>query len=307
MRPMDERDLKARRFLEARFDGRAQDFALLGLGEWSRAYALRLDGRDVVVRFGPYREDFEKDRVMAAYSCTALPIPEVLEVGAAPRGFYCVSARVPGESLEGLDLPGVKSALPDLLETLEALRAVDIGGTQGFGYWSPNGRGENGSWAEALLAVADQGGRIAGWRDRLEVMAPGLARTFDRGVETLRRLAPKLPDLRHIVHGDILGNVLVDEGKLRGVIDWGNAMYGDPLYDIAWLLYWWPWFPAWQDLDLAALLDRHWQTHGGPPALAEDRLRCCLIQIGLSHVAYCAFKGRREDLKRNAEQLSSYL
>ena len=304
---MDERDLKARRFLERRFDGQAQDFAPLGSGEWSRAYALRLDGRDVVVRFGPYREDFEKDRVMAGHARAALPIPEVLEVGAAGRGFYCVSERIPGESLERLDLRGVKSVLPDLLEALEALRAVDIGGTQGFGYWGPDGRGENGSWAEALLAVADPGGRIAGWRERLEVLAPGLARTFDRGLETLGRLAPDLPNLRHIVHGDILGNVLADQGQVRGVIDWGNATYGDPLYDIAWLLYWWPWFPAWQGVDLAAIVEGHWRAHGGTPALAERRLRCCLIQIGLSHVAYCAFKGRREDLERNAEQLSSYL
>ncbi len=304
---MDERDLKARRFLESRFDGRAQGFEPLGLGEWSRAYALRLDGRDVVVRFGPYREDFEKDRVMAAYACAALPIPEVFEVGEAPRGFYCVSERIPGAPLEGLDACGIKSALPDLLEVLEALRAVDIYGTQGFGHWGPDGSGENASWAEALLAVADQGGRLAGWRERLEVMAPELARTFERGLETLGRLAPDLPNLRHIVHGDILGNVLADKAQVRGVIDWGNAMYGDPLYDIAWLLYWWPWFPAWQDVDLAAIVEGHWRAHGGPPTLAEQRLRCCLIQIGLSHVAYCAFKGRREDLERNAEQLSSYL
>jgi hypothetical protein len=37
----------------------------------------------------------------------------------------------------------------------------------------------------------------------------------------------------------------VDEDRARtpGWRDWGNALYGDHLYDAAWLLYWWPWMP----------------------------------------------------------------
>jgi len=37
-----------------------------------------------------------------------------------------------------------------------------------------------------------------------------------------------------LIHGDFQpAHVLVDEGQIRGVIDWGDAGTGDPLYDLA--------------------------------------------------------------------------
>ena len=91
------------------------------------------------------------------------------------------------------------------------------------------------------------------------------------------------------------------------MIDWGNSLYGDPLYDIAWLIYWWDWYPAWQRINLTQHQDEYWRTHGGTPARAEERLLCYLIHIGLAHVAYSAWKGRCENLRRNLEQLLAYL
>lgn len=76
-------DAEAYRFVGERYGRRAANVRLLGAGEWSRAYAFVLDDRESVVRFGDYVEDFQKDRVMAAHSRAALPIPAVVEIGAA--------------------------------------------------------------------------------------------------------------------------------------------------------------------------------------------------------------------------------
>jgi len=291
----------------AHFGDRARDLAPLAAGEWSRAYSLTLDRHEVVIRFGAYLDDFEKDRVMSRYSSAALPIPKVLEVGEAESGFYAVSERAPGTPLDELDESGMRTLLPRLLDALEALQELEPRDHHGFGLWRLDGTAPSETWAEALLTVADRSERMAGWRERLDA-SPQDAEVFDAGVEKLRRLAPRLPDLRSIVHSDLLNrNVLVDAGRLTGVIDWGNALYGDPLYDIAWLLYWWAWYPAWQGIDLQESLDRHWYAHGGPPARMQERLLCYLIHIGLAHVAYSAFKERPEHLRRNAEQLLTYL
>ena len=57
---------------------------------------------------------------------------------------------------------------------------------------------------------------------------------FDAGCDRLATLAPRLGDHAGIVHSDLLNrNVLVHGGRMSGVIEWGNALYGDPLYDIA--------------------------------------------------------------------------
>jgi hygromycin-B 4-O-kinase len=297
----------AHRFIGERFGNRAQGFAPLAAGEWSQAYALTLDGKDVVIRFGAYRDDFEKDLVMGRHASATLPIPRVLEVGEAPGGYYALSERVRGEPLDHLDERDMQAVLPSLLDLLDALQEVDLTGTRGYGIWLPDGTAPSRTWAEALLSVADPGDRIAGWRERLDTW-PDCATVFDAGVQTLRQLAPQVPERRGMAHSDLLNrNVLVESGKIAGVFDWGNALYGDPLYDLAWLLYWWPWYPAWQAIDIRKTLDEHWRKGKGTPPGAEERLLVCQLHIGLSHIAYSAFKEREEDMRRNADQVSSYL
>ncbi|WP_439897592.1 phosphotransferase, partial [Escherichia coli] len=55
-------------------------------------------------------------------------------------------------------------------------------------------------------------------------------------------LARHCPNVRALVHADFgSNNVLTDGHRITGVIDWSEAMYGDPLYDIANILFWRPW------------------------------------------------------------------
>jgi hygromycin-B 4-O-kinase len=131
---------------------------------------------------------------------------------------------------------------------------------------------------------------------------------FARGYARLRELAEGLPDDRHLIHGDLLNrNVLVQDSRITAVIDWGNAMYGDWLYDAAWLIFWWPWFPHWRDIDIAAELAKHWNGYGGPPPGLDHRLQACLVHIGLDAMAYNAYRRRWDDLARTSSQLSQLI
>lgn len=300
-------DAEARLFVAEYYGRRATDLCALGAGEWSRAYTLVLDGREAVIRFGGYVEDFRKDQVMAVRSCAALPIPAVIEIGAASGGYFAVSERVHGQLLDSLDGPGMRAALPGLLAALDALHAVDVSGTRGYGIWAPDGTGPAASWAQALLAISQETARVPGWRAALAASPVGIDR-FDLGYARLRELAEGLPDERRIIHGDLVNrNVLVQGRRITAVIDWGNALYGDWLYDAAWLIFWWPWFPQWQGIDIAAELDQHWQQHGGLPLLLHRRLRACLVHIGLDAMAYNAYRGRWDDLARVTSQLSGLI
>ncbi|NOU86027.1 phosphotransferase [Paenibacillus sp. LMG 31460] len=302
---MEDFSQMADRFVKAHFGDRAQNLVSLAAGDWSKAYSFMLDGHAMVIRFGTYLDDFEKDRVMGTLSSDTLPIPRVLEVGETESGFYAVSERVSGKHLDELNGPEIRLVLPQLLDALYDLQKLDLTDTEGVGLWRPDGAGP--SWGAELLSVAEPRDRLAGWRERLDA-SPQEARVFDAGVERLRQLVVMLPEYRGIVHNDLLNrNVLVDGGRLTGVIDWGNAFYGDPLYDNALFLYWWPWFPQWQEIDLMEILDNHWDKHGGRPPQMEERLRCCLIHIALDHIAYSAFRQRTEDMRRNANQLMTYI
>jgi aminoglycoside phosphotransferase (APT) family kinase protein len=54
--------------------------------------------------------------------------------------------------------------------------------------------------------------------------------------ELLERLKGERPAPvpQRLIHGDYMwDNVLVDAGRVSGVIDWGGGAYGDPRYDLA--------------------------------------------------------------------------
>jgi hygromycin-B 4-O-kinase len=300
-------DAEACRFVAGHYGRRAAGIRLLGAGEWSRTYGFVLDGRDAVIRFGDHVEDFRKDQVMAAHRSSALPIPPVIEIGAAGDGYFAVSERAPGELLDGLDGAGMRAVLPGLLAALDAVRAIDTSGTQGYGIWAPDGTGPAASWAQTLLAISQETARVPGWRAALAASPVGI-RPFDQGYARLRELAAGLPDQRNLIHGDLVNrNVLVQGARITAVIDWGNALYGDWLYDPAWLIFWWPWFPRWRDIDITAELERHWDQHGGPPPGLHHRIHACLVHIGLDAMAYNAYRGRWDDLTRIASQVSELI
>ena len=71
----------AERFLRARYGRRAGAVTPLGAGDWSRVFAVTLDGREMAVKFGAYSEDFAKDALMAVHSSRSLPIPAVYDSG----------------------------------------------------------------------------------------------------------------------------------------------------------------------------------------------------------------------------------
>lgn len=297
----------AQRFISGRYGNRASALSLLGAGEWSRAYAFTLDGQAVVVRFGGFAEDFAKDQFMARFSAPDLPVPAVLEVGEAPNGYFAVSERAAGTLLDELAESSLRAALPSLLRALDAIRQIGLASSSGYGIWAPDATGPQPTWQAALLAVPDEHGRIAGWRQALQA-SPAAAEAFAAGHAELQSLVGALPSGRHIIHGDLLyHNVLVNGPDISAVIDWGNAAYGDWLYDAAWLIYWWPWYPAWAGIDIRAELERHWRATGGLPADLDLRLHCYQIHIGLDAMTYNACTGRDDDLARNAQQLTALI
>jgi hygromycin-B 4-O-kinase len=291
-------------FMAGHFAGRAADVRPLAVGEWSRAFAFVLDGRQAVIRFGDHVSDFRKDQVMAARSSAALPVPAVLEIGSAGDGYFAVSERARGEPLDDLDRAGMQAVLPRLLAALDAMREMSLPAARGYGMWAPDGTAPAGSWAESLLAVNQETARVPGWRAALAHSPVGAA-PFDRAYARLRQLAQGLPDERHMIHRDLLSrNVFVQGADITAVIDWGNATYGDWLYDAAWLIHWWPRFPQWRDIDIAAELERHWRRQGTPVPDLHRRLEAYLLHIGLDLMSYAAYRRRWDDLSRIAGQIS---
>ncbi|HKG24798.1 MAG TPA: aminoglycoside phosphotransferase family protein [Thermomicrobiales bacterium] len=292
VRPGDLTQDDVRRFLADRLGDGIRRVEPIGHGEWSKAFAFDHGEREYVVRFGRYREDFEKDRVASRYATVDLPIPQMIEIGEAFGGYFAISTRAYGTYIDEVDGAAMHALLPALFAMLDAARDVDLSGTTGYGGWDGDGNAAHATWREALLAIGGDHARIPGWRQRLAASPTGTG-PFEECYARLAELLPFSPAERHLIHSDLLHfNVLTRGDRLTAVLDWGSALYGDFLYDVAWFVYWSPWFPAWNGIDFAAEARRHYEAIGLDVPYFEERLRCCQLHIGLDNMAYSAFTGR---------------
>ncbi len=295
---------RAERFLTSRFGADIESVQLIGQGEWSSAYAFRRDGADYVVRFGAFQEDFAKDRLAAAFSSPALPIPNVVEIGEAFGGCYAISERVFGTFLDDLDEAELRHVLPSLFSALDVARIADLSGSAGYGLWFADGSAPCSSWSDWLLTIAEDTPteRTHGWRPHLARSATG-EEPFSEAMRAMTALVPHCPERRHLIHSDLVhNNVLVSGGEITGMLDWGCSLYGDFLYDLAWLSFWSPWYPAWHQIDFAREALRHYAAIGLDVPNFEERLRCYELHVGLAGQAYNAFKERWDELEATANR-----
>jgi hygromycin-B 4-O-kinase len=295
-------EAEARAFLASRFGNDGADVALIGEGAWSRAYGFRRGDEDLVIRFGALDEDFRKDHFAARFASSALPIPSVFEIGEAEGGHYAISRRAHGSYLDDLDGEPMRALLPALFAMLDAARLADLSATSGYGIWGADGNAPHPTWHAALLDIANDhpANRTHGWKEKFAASSIGTA-PFETALARLKQLTPFLPNERHLIHSDLLNfNVLVEGQCITAVIDWGNALYGDFLYDLAWFCFWQPWFPAWHGIDFRREAQRHYAAIGLDVPHVAERLAACQIHIGLDSQAYCAFRERWDMLEEVA-------
>ena len=131
------------------------------------------------------------------------------------------SEPLPAQSAIGPD----EQAAVDLAAFVTALRSID---TTGAHARSPHARG-------GPLAEADEQVRrsLSALGDRVD--AGAVRRAWDDALA-----APPWPGPDVWVHGDLLpGNLLVADGRLSAVIDWGGLNVGDPACDLqaAWNVF----------------------------------------------------------------------
>ncbi len=290
-------------FLNAHFDGGVRALAPIGKGDWSQAFSFEHNGNAFVARFGEYGEDYRKDQYASRFAHSDLPIPCVREIGQALDRHFCISERAYGLMLESRDADAMSGIIPAVLRLFDALRTADVSASSGFGGWNADGQAGAFSWKENLLAVDQEGDRVHGWHAAMAESPTGTD-PYNEALDYLKAHLPLCPEIRHLLHTDLLHfNVLVSEDRINAVVDWGNAQYGDFLYELANFSFYAPWYPAMEKIDWAMEARRHFEHNGVDVANFEARLRCYETHIALDNMAYNAFTRNWKELADTAARV----
>jgi hygromycin-B 4-O-kinase len=283
-------------FLATRFGREVSEPVLLTGGTFSRAYAFEVDGSQWVIRDNSAvhaAESFAKDAYAAEhFASRRLPIPRVVEWGEHGDQFYAISERASGRMLENCSDAERRLALPGLLATMDAIAQADTSASSGYGDWGVDGNGKFASWRDYLTSIAynDDSGYYADWHalfDTSFMERDVFAAVYQR----LQQLVEGCPEGRALIHNDLwFSNVIADGARISGVVDWANALYGDPLYEVARQA----WGSAWPDGWFADGADIMRARYG---ALAgyTTRIACYCCHIGLDDMRYYAKNGRRAE------------
>lgn len=249
------------------------------------------DGEGFIIRFtSRHAARFAKEAHIAqALAPTGVPISSILHIGEHGDLRFAISRLAPGTMYDALPPAVGHAMLPTLIETLDAIHAVDIGDTTGFGTFDDRGTGMFPSWRHSLASIREEEpgdqGSYGNWHSLFKTTFLDRA-TFDAVYARMAEFLPFCPEDRCLVHGDYgFGNVLVDDGHITAVLDWGDAKYGDRLYDVAWLAFW----AADPDSpDFAAIFADHSTRKGAILPNYTERIACYQHAIALDAFRYSA-------------------
>lgn len=271
----------ARQALEEQL-GAVGGFRPLSEGEVSRVFGFRLDDEEFVVRVSHDISGFLKDRLAyRRFAGSGLPVPEVVAIGALDADHhYCVNRRLPGVPLSHCDSNTVEGLARPITTLLTALAAADLSGTSGFGGFDEDGFADHSAWRDFLQQPQDYP-----W----DLLQPSLDHSvIDALLSALLRMTDACPEVRSLLHGDLgAGNLLTDGQSITGVLDWAEALFGDPLYDVANILFWRGWPTCMRRL--AARLEATLATTPG----VRRRLCCYQLRIGIGEAFHYAQCGSR--------------
>ncbi|OBI85381.1 phosphotransferase family protein [Mycobacterium sp. 1245805.9] len=147
----------------------------------------------------------------AAAGCAA---PAIIRFGRLETGMSAViMSRVKGRPITADD-----AAFGEVATNLRRLHRVTM---PGFGWLAEESK--HPSWLSFLSAICDDTRKLA------PDAADAAESAIDEHATTLGAIENGV-----LCHGDLkAAHILVDDGRLAGVIDWGDALVGDPWFDIA--------------------------------------------------------------------------
>jgi hygromycin-B 4-O-kinase len=245
-------------------------FHPLAEGDESQAFGFRAGDHDYVVRVNYEVDGFAKDRfAYERFNSRRVPVPEVVTIDAVDaRHRACVARRLPGKTLQDSDIDTLTRLMRPVSAVLAGIGAADVSGTTGFGPFDGAGHGSYPSWRDYLVSVHRHARKPARPPVAADLIPPLLSAQDG--------LLDACPEQRRLVHGDFGStNVLTDGYRVTGVLDWANAMYGDPLYDVAQVLFWAPW------LDCMRIQAAHFRTVLPADPGTRARLLCYQLHIAL--------------------------
>lgn len=216
----------------------------LMFGETNEVYDVKTkDGQEVIIRVSHEEDEAFGKEKWAIEQCqqAGVPVPNVLLVeDITTDGKFrsiCVLEKLKGEPLmkrvreKSISPQEIEAILKETGRLLSRVHGIE---TKKFGKIDETGTGSFDSWADYILrrTSPESEARVKEVARKMEIDPDTISRATDvlrQHTDLYAQVEPKL------LHGDLgYEHIFVDGTAITGIIDWGNALSGDPIHDFAW-------------------------------------------------------------------------
>ncbi len=292
-------------FLKTNLNDSVSHIEIINGGERSKAYSFFSNGSKYILRINNHDEGFKKDKYAYEHFSKFIPIPKILKIGPYKNNYYSISEFCYGSSLsdDGKELSPV--LVEDILSKAEIIHSVPISDQSKYGVADTNGAAKYDSWEKWILkdntVVTKDDGTFYSWDEVIQI--PFVDKEIiNKLFIKIKELVQFIPKKNYLIHGDFgIGNILVNNNTVTGVIDWNEFGYGDFLFDIAWLDFWI------NKTDFKKAYEIHFLKNNLTIPFYQERILCHKLFIGLNTLGIYSIIGWKEEYVSTLQMVKKLL
>ena len=210
------------------------DLTPLSGGLVSQTFSFRNGDEKYVFQIGGKKWSYEKELYITKHYRNVLPVREVLSVQETSDEIaYCVSRYIEGHQLNNLNDRERREATVPVIDIMDRMAQVNIPADRGFGVFDSSGYAQYQTWSDFISVIYNE--NVYDW-SRLAIKGHSDA-AIHRAMDIIRNDI----DFIQLEQASFVLNdfgVIVDDGRVTGIIDCDLALYGDPLWNVASQLFW---------------------------------------------------------------------
>jgi hygromycin-B 4-O-kinase len=242
---------EVKNFLRKNFSEDIRDVVILKGGEISQAFSFQDGITEYVIKVRKLRkrlriqDPFRKEMIIADIlkeQGFTFPVPRTVQYGIlkedkAEKFVYTIVEKASGKPVHLFPTEEAKAVDDVLIDYLHQIHLVDVSKTYGYGKWQDWSKASFSSMKEHLLDLIEKQKIYTNRQYSTGIYEIDL---YEQGRRKILEFCEFCSPKRYLVHADYgYDNVLADEeGNINAIFDWEHSLFGDFVYDIAWIDFW---------------------------------------------------------------------
>ena len=241
----------------------------------SQTFSFQCMEKKYIFQLGGKYDDYKKQLYISKKYGNVIPVRDVISVHDTEDGItYCFSHFIEGRKLFDLSDQERREIVIPALDALSKMSEIETPSSAGYGRFDSNGNAPYKTWNDFISVIYND--KVCDWST---LALKGFSDTvvLKAIAELQKNIHFTKFDKSYLVNGDAGSyNIIALDGQITGLIDCGSALYGDPLYCIANLLYW----NEDKLQDIVMEIKRRYLNDNA----SERKLFCYALRIGLEEI-----------------------